>query len=272
MATNKPVAALLDLGFTEIEARLYCELTRLGPSTGYRLAKAVGKAAANTYQALETLAQKGAVLVDERERRTWRAVAAEELVAALEAGFRDRSQAARAALAELEPPQAEARLYAVKTPEQALQRARAMIAAARDTLLFDLFPQPFAALEPDLARAAAQGVRVMGQVYGPAATSVEVVRQATAPAQLSAWPGQQVTIVADGLEHLTALISHDGLRCPQGVWSDSAYLACIQHSGLAAELVMGAVATGQTLTFNPTLFGSRPPGLAALTQTVAGDA
>lgn len=271
MTTTIAVAALLDLGFTETEARLFCELTRLGPATGYRLSKAVGKATANTYQALETLAQKGAVLVDDGESRTWRAVPAAELVAALEARFEQRSRSALAALAELKAPDADARLYALRTPDQVLARARAMIAAAREVLLYDLFPPPFADLEPDLARAHARGVRVVGQVYEPVQTSVPSVSQPTAPAQLAAWPGLQVTIVADGREHLTALLSSDGLRCRHGVWSDSVYLGCIHHSGLAAEIVLGAQARGQVLPFDPSLFGSRPPGLDALTSPAFGD-
>lgn len=271
MATTTPVAALLDLGFTETEARLFCELTRLGPSTGYRLSKAIGKASANTYQALETLSQKGAVLVDDGESRTWRAVPAPELIAALEARFEQRSRSALSALAELKAPDAEARLYALKTPDQVLARARAMIAGATDVLLFDLFPQPFAALEPDLARAHAQGVRVLGQVYEPVATIVPTISQPTAPAQLAAWPGLQVTVIADGREYLTALLSRDGQRCRHGVWSDSIYLACVHHSGLAAELLLGARARGQALTFDPSLFASRPPGLEALTSPSFGD-
>lgn len=271
MTTTNPATVLLDLGFTEIEALVFCELTRLGPSTGYRLAKAVGKASANTYQALDALAHKGAVLVDEGEAKTWRAVPAAELIAALQARFESRSQAALSALQTLKAPEAEARLYALKTPGQALARARAMIAAARDVILFDLFPQPFAALEPDLARAAAQGARVLGQIYAPHATSVETVQQATAPSQLSAWPGLQVTIVADAREHLTALLSRDGDRCHHGVWSDSVYMACIQHSGLAAELILGAQSRDQALTFDPSLFASQPPGLGDLTGSAFAD-
>jgi len=271
MATNNPTSALLDLGFTEIEARLFCELTRLGPSTGYRLSKAIGKASANTYQALETLAQKGAVLVDEAGSKTWRAVPAAELIGALGARFEQRSQAALAALATLKAPDAEARLYALRTPAQVLARARAMIAAAEQVLLFDLFPDPFAALEPDLARAQARGVRVMGQVYAAAATPITTISQPTAPAQLAGWPGLQVTVIADGREHLTALLSRDGERCRHGVWSDSVYLACLHHSGLAAEIMLGAQARGQPLPFDPSLFGSRPPGLDTLTSTAFGD-
>lgn len=271
MTATTPVAALLDLGFTDIEARIFCELTRLGPATGYRLSKAIGKASANTYQALETLAQKGAVIVDEGETRIWRAAPAAELIAALGARFQQRSQSALAALADLKPPAAEARLYAVKTPDQVISRARAMIEAAREILLFDLFPEPYAALEPDLVRCGARGVRVVGQVYGDGPTRVPAVSQPVAETQLAAWPGRQVTIIADGREHLTALLSRDGQRCRHGVWSDSVYLACLYHSGLAAEIVLGAQARGLTLPFDPSLFGSRPPGLDALTDPAFGD-
>jgi len=271
MTATSPTAALLELGFTEIEAVLFCELTRLGPSTGYRLAKAVGKASANTYQALETLAQKGAVFVDEGESKTWRAAPAAELIAQLTARFEQRSRAALAALEELKTPEAEARLYALKTPDQVLARARGMIAATKEVLLFDLFPGPYAELAPDLARAQTAGVRVLGQVYEAVDGSIPSVRQPTAPAQLAAWPGLQVTIIADGREHLVALLSRDGQQCRRGVWSDSAYLACLYHSGLAAEIMVGAQKLGQALPFDPSLFGSRPPGLDALTSSTSGD-
>ncbi|WP_296599444.1 TrmB family transcriptional regulator [Phenylobacterium sp.] len=271
MTTTTPETALLELGFTEIEALLFCELTRLGPSTGYRLAKAVGKAAANTYQALETLAQKGAVLVDEGESKTWRAAPATELIAQLSARFEQRSRSALTALAELKAPEAEARLYTLRTPDQVLARARGMIAAAKSVLLFDLFPGPFELLEPDLAQAAARGVRVLGQVYTPVNSTVPTISQPTAPAQLAAWPGLQVTVVADGIEHLSALLSRDGRKCRHGVWSDSPYLACLHHSGLAAEIGLGAHARGEPLAFDPSLFGSHPPGLDALTSPASGD-
>lgn len=271
MTTINPAAALLDLGFTEIEALVFCELTRLGPSTGYRLAKAVGKAPTNTYQALDALSQKGAVLVDEGEAKTWRAVPAAELIAALNARFEQRSQAGLSALQTLKAPDAEPRLYALKTPDQVLARARSMIAAAREVVIFDLFPEPFAALEPDLAQAAARGVRAVGQIYAPQATPVETVLRDTAPSQLAAWPGLQVTVIADAREHLTALLSRDGRRCRHGVWSDSVYLACVQHSGLAAEIVLAAQDTGHSLSFDPSLFASRPPGLDDLTGPAFGD-
>ncbi len=265
MTTNieAPERLLAELGFTDTESRLYCELARGGPATGYRLARAIGKAPANVYQALESLSQKGAVQVDETQAKAWRAAPAAELVAALKANYERRSGAALAALSAIRPPDPDTRLYALKTPEQVLARARAMIAAAREVVLFDLFPEPFEALRADLERAAASGVIVAGLTYVPTSASFRVVHAASAERAAQGWPGRQVTVVADAREHLVALISPDGDRVIQGVSSDSVYLACLQHSGLAAELRINAAAFDDPMA-DLALLNLRPSGLTQL--------
>src|SRR5215213_5890268 len=97
-----PEQALAGFGFTDLEARLYCALLREAPASGYRLAKLVGKAPANTYQALDSLARKGAVMVDEGASRTFRPVPSDELLALLRLGFEARSKDAATALAGVE--------------------------------------------------------------------------------------------------------------------------------------------------------------------------
>ena len=61
---SEPEAALRELGLTETEARIYCQLARAGASTGYRIAKDISKAAPNVYAALDSLANRGAVISD----------------------------------------------------------------------------------------------------------------------------------------------------------------------------------------------------------------
>jgi sugar-specific transcriptional regulator TrmB len=266
MTTNSdaPETALAGLGFTDTEARVYCELVRAGPATGYRLAKAIGKAPANTYQALESLAQKGAVLTEDAEAKTWRAAPPAELLSALDAAHARRSAAALDALSRLPAAATDPRLYALRTPEQAYARARAMIAAARQIVLFDLSPAPWEALAPDLEKAQAAGVTVAGLLYRPAATSVTTVVSRSADVVLERWPGQQVTVVADAAEHLNALIAHDGQRLIQGVSSDSAFLACLQHSGLSAELRLSHLAPAQDPLTGISLLAQRPAGFLSL--------
>lgn len=262
--TDAPEAALAALGFTDTEARIYCELLRGGPATGYRLAKAIGKAAANTYQALEVLSLKGAVLTEDAEAKTWRAAPPAELVSALNAAQAQRSRAALDALTALPATPSDPRLYALRTPEQAYARARAMIEAARQIVLFDLSPTPFEALRADLERARAAGVTVAGLVYRPVASPVTTVVSRAADVVLQRWPGDQVTIVADAAEHLNALIAHDGLRLIQGVSSDSPFLACLQHSGLSAELRLGSLAPSQDPLTEVSLLAQRPSGFLSL--------
>src|SRR5688572_26729302 len=92
---------LVALGFTEAEARVYCELLKGAPATGYRLAQALGKAPANIYQALASLEHKGAVLVEEGEPRSFRPVPPDEVLTALQSGFEQRKRAAAEALRKL---------------------------------------------------------------------------------------------------------------------------------------------------------------------------
>ncbi len=264
MNNTIPEETLAALGFTEIEAAIYCELLRGSAATGYRLAQAIGKAPANVYQALSGLAQRGAVMVDEGETRTYRATAPAELLRGLQRDFEAARAQALRALAGLESNVEDDRIYQLKTPTQVYERAGQMINGAREILLFDLFPQPLTQLTPLLSQAQARGVTVAGLCYGakPDAT-FHLSQPASGDFAFERWPGLQLSVVADGREHLLALLSPDGLSVRHGVWSDSAYLACLQHSGLAAEIRLLARAQTSPLD-HLSLLQSYPTGLRSL--------
>lgn len=59
---NELSGELRRLGFTEYEARVYIQLLRQSPATAYEISKSTGVPRPNTYQALEALAQRAAVL------------------------------------------------------------------------------------------------------------------------------------------------------------------------------------------------------------------
>ncbi|HYE41815.1 MAG TPA: helix-turn-helix domain-containing protein [Caulobacteraceae bacterium] len=259
-------AALAALGFTDTEAGLYCALLRHGASTGYRAAQLVGKAPANAYQALAALTQKGAVLVDEGEPKTFRAARPEELLAALQGAFDQRRSQALASLAAIETAAPDDRTWQLKSAAQVLERATTMLDGARQIVLFDLFPAPFAVLAEALGRAAARGVVVAGQVYAPveAPDGVLAVTSANAAVVRDRWPGAQLTLVADAREHLVALMTADARGLVRAAWSDSAYLGCLQHSGLSAEIRLAAQGGGADSLSHLSLLAAAPAGLSAL--------
>ena len=232
---------LRDLGFSEIEALVYAFLLVGEPATGYRISHAIGKPTANTYKAIAGLVQQGAVQVDEGGSRLVRAMPPEELLAGLERRARDRREAARVALAARGREVADDRVYTLRERGQVLERARAMLARAQEIVLGDLFPAPLAALADELAAAAARGVRVVVKTYAPGALpGVAIVPEVDGARALTAWPGQQLSLVCDADEHLLALFDPALTRVHQAVWSRSSFLSCLHHNHVAMELLVTA--------------------------------
>jgi len=234
--------ALVALGFTPIEASAYAFLVQASPATGYGIARGIGKPVANTYQALQSLRHKGAVLVKGRGRRQWRAVPPAELLARLDAERVARVAEAGRVLARLRPADDDHGVYTLESREQALARFRDMLERARSVALADLFPEPLAELRPALERAAARGVTVAVMAYEPARVrGVELVLRADGPVQRERWPGEWFNLVIDGTEHLLCWF---GPGAPQATWSRSPHLSWIVHGGLWSEMAMAHVTSG----------------------------
>ena len=265
---NQAHLTLTSFGFTELEASLYAELLKHAPATGYRLSRSVGKATANTYQALDSLARKGAVIADEAEPRSYRPVPPDELFAVLRRAFLAQSDVAERELSALYEPSAADHLYHLKTLPQAMERASKLIDESKVCLLFDLFPKPMAFLHEALTRAHERGVRIGGLVYGPCPPSPFVTEEAPgAPFVSERWPGSQMTLISDAREVLLVLIDHDGESIKTGFWSDSNYLACLHHSGLASEMrLSAALREGGDPLRDFGLLSAAPPGLRHLTS------
>ena len=259
-------ASLSALGFTETEAALYCALAASGPATAYRLAKLVGKAPANAYQALAALAHKGAVSSDEGDPRTYRATPPEQLLAGLGGEFDVRLESARQSLAGLATAAPDDRIYHLEGAAAVVERARAIVSSASQVVLFDLFPGPLDRLRPTLEAAAARGVIVAGLVYeqGVEIAGVDARRSPTAEFALERWPGAQLSLVADAAEHLVALMSPDLHSVRRAIWSDSAYLSCLQYSGLSAEIRLCDPASARSSAAALALLQVKPRGLQIL--------
>jgi len=122
-------------------------------------------------------------------------------------------------------------------------------------LLFDLFPEPLALLRDALEAARRRGVLVGGLTYAPVADAAFThVVSANAEFIAERWPGEQMTLVADASEVLVVLIAPGSSELLQGLWSDSAYLACLHHSGLAAEMRLSALAASGNDRFTASAF------------------
>jgi sugar-specific transcriptional regulator TrmB len=244
-AESPHIDSLRELGLTGLEAEAYAWLLTSSPATGYGVAKGLGKPTANTYKALDSLREKGAVVTDDDETRAYRAVPPAELLAALERRFLDSRRRAAEALGRLGTPETDERVYRLSTPEQVIQRARQMLLRAREVAVLDLFPLPAERLRSDLEAAADRGIRVVVKCYAPVEIPGARVIQDPASSQVSErWPAQWANAVVDGAESLLALLSRDGTEVHQAIWSGSPFISWVYYSALIAELFYSDVSRG----------------------------
>lgn len=236
---EQAVESLTELGLTALEAEVYAALVKESPATAYKLAQTLGKAAANVYKAVDSLARKGAIVVDDGESRLLRAVPAAELLHRFERNFRSAHERADHALRRLAGNDQDERVYRLQTREQVIERAAAMLARAKKLVALDVFPEPFEDLRADIERAAARGVRTLVQVYAPLAEDIEgadVIVALRGDSMLRLWSGQWLNVVVDASEHLLALMHSERGDVVQAIWTSSSYLSVIYFSGLDAEM------------------------------------
>lgn len=231
--------SLVKLGFTELEAEVYTTLLQKSGMTGYGVAQSIGKQAANIYKAIESLQNKGAIIVDEGANRLCRAVPAEELLSRLEREFLESKRAAADSLAKIQNTDIDDRVYQLRSSEQVFERCRKMLLDCRQIALLDIFPLPFNELRKDIDDCVKRGVEVLIKVYEPVEIEgAKVFLDSFNQTVMSRWQGQWLNAVIDAREHLLAYLTLDGKDVYQAVWSSSAYLSCVYHSSIGSELVL----------------------------------
>lgn len=279
-AEDESIRSLEVLGFTALEAEAYVCLLRESPATGYRVAQALGRPVAGVYKALDSLAQKGAVLVDEGASRLCRAVPAEELLVGLERGFAERRKAAAEALSEVREAEDDDRVYRLRTRGQVMERCRRMLAGCQSLALLDIWPAPLEELQEEVEAAVRRGVRVAIQAYGPAEVQGARVIPTAIPQQtLEALPKPWVILVADGAEHLLAFLDPEGAEVRQAVWSGSPYLSWTLQAFMVSEFNFAAVLNDPTageaardaLRKQGQFYPMDTPGYRALLQRLTRD-
>lgn len=231
---KQSIGSLCELGFTELEAAVYAYLVENSPATPYRVAQEINKPVANTYKAVKSLSQKGAILIDETKNRQCQAVSPDELLRKIKHTFLNYHQTAADALSQLKPTGIQEMIFSLDTAEQVFDRCRKLIEQSENIILVDAFPQTIKILKPWLEAAAKRKISVVAQVYESIKIKrVEIVNFPMADFMLNRWHGQWLILVVDAAEYLFAYLTADGERVQKAIWCGSAFLSIPQHSNLA---------------------------------------
>jgi len=157
-----PINKLVQIGFSEYEAKAYVALLRESPVSGYQLAKASGVPRSMIYEVLGKLTVRGAAMTLRKEGSTQYApVPAHEFLAQLQheqdalIGALEEELAGLGAASDLDY------VWNIDGHENIMAKAREMIDRAQQRVYLSLLPATYPALREVLRRAIGRGVWVV---------------------------------------------------------------------------------------------------------------
>ena len=224
---KEPLESLLmQIGMSGLESEVYLALLSEPGSTGYRISQILGKAAPNTYKALDSLVAKGAAIADVGGRsRTFAAVPVSELAAQESHRLESLASRIEKGLEGIERPQTEVGLYRLTTVHQVIVRARKMLREASLSIVVDADPGPMDELMEGFTAAADRGVKVL--LHGR--REMEVPGCEHIASVTEGWSGDLLVLVVDGDQYLIAFMSSEMRTLVEAVWSRNFLAACLDR-------------------------------------------
>jgi sugar-specific transcriptional regulator TrmB len=240
MKNAKLYSLLSGVGFSGSEAEVYLALLGEPGASGYRVAQLVGKPAANTYKALDSLRVKGAVVADDSTgTKTYVALSVREYLDGMRRDLETRQEELEGELRGLTTTPLKGGIFQLVNPSQVYERARGMLAAAQTVVLVDAFPAPIERVKEDICRAAKRGVHVLVKAYAPVdLAGCDVIAPKQDSQVLKLWNGDWLNLAVDCHEFIQSFLKRDSGGVWEAVWSRNPYMAALTYNGIAHELVL----------------------------------
>ncbi|MBZ0157345.1 MAG: hypothetical protein K8I29_14185 [Alphaproteobacteria bacterium] len=219
MVVNKVIPHLMEIGFSEYEARTYVALLMHNPATAYELARASGIPSSKIYQVLTKLLERGVVSsLGEEGTKRYIPMDPEEYIE----GHRSRTEATLKSLKqEFAAVGKEAEvsyIWNISDYTYLMDKAGRMIREARKTILLSVWPEEAAALEPSLKTAARKRVPIASVHFGaPVIGTGQVFQHPIEDTLYAEKGGRGLVLVVDSKEVLMGTLFED--ERVEGAWS-----------------------------------------------------
>jgi HTH-type transcriptional regulator, sugar sensing transcriptional regulator len=253
---------LMELGFTEYEARAYIALLEANPVTAYEAAKNSGIPTSKIYEVLDRLETKGIVQAfEEGDRRKFVPLEAGQFLDAQSVRLSGTIGDLRAGLESIGNRQSVSLVWNVRDYRSLSDYLKTIIDSAKSSLLVSAWPEEITAIRDGLKAAVARGTKVAIVLFGEpgalgASASAVGHAAATGGAGMTeigiVYPhpigytlyaekgGRGITAVADGAQAIVATISGGG--DVEGAWSrNGGFVAlaedCVKHDIYVMKIV-----------------------------------
>jgi sugar-specific transcriptional regulator TrmB len=154
------------LGFSEYEARVYMQLLRSSPATAYEAAKACGVPRPNTYNALETLTQRGAVMPISENPVRYVATSPARHFEAISRQTNAVCESLAQRLKEIETPGDDPYVWNIRGADLVREKIDALIASSESSIRIKAADSIVRLHSDVLKRAAKRGVDILIVLFG----------------------------------------------------------------------------------------------------------
>lgn len=237
MKGNDLLKLLRELGLSELEANIYIWLLENKRSTGYKISGQIGKPVANTYKALKSLQNKGAVISDDSKGTTYfDTIPIEEFLNKLENEFKQKREQIIDAVDKLEVQQEPTGIYEIKSKDLVFEKAANMIRSAKNAILIDGFPAPMKTIKQNLSEERAKDLNIYVKNYsGDNIDNVHQLKANFDDLPISELNGQWLVVLKDTKESLIAFFNKDGSELIHCIWTRDPFISFVLFNGSLFE-------------------------------------
>jgi sugar-specific transcriptional regulator TrmB len=201
---RETVARLVELGFSEYEAKAYVALLKESPATGYHVSKVSSVPRSMIYEVLGKLTARGAAMELHREGKTeYAPTPPEEFLNQVHREHEDLIGTLRDDLSGLGKTSDLEYVWNIEGHDNVMAKAAEMIRTAEESVYMAVLPSTFPELRPAMMDAVARGVRVV--LYSSQPLDLpggRVVVASVSEEQLKTAEGLGLVLVADAGEVL----------------------------------------------------------------------
>ncbi|WP_461303886.1 TrmB family transcriptional regulator [Aureisphaera sp.] len=226
------IRELQEIGLNKMEAEVYLLLLGNEPITAYKIGKMLNKPTANIYKAVDSLSEKGAIVIQNGSKRLCKAIDVQEFLNALQFKFNVNAKNVSKSLSKVKKPKSDDGTYVIKSVDLVFEKVKKMIDHCNSILILDTFPIPYREIETNIQNAIKRGVTVHLISYSNDVElkGANIVVSSIGPSIMEKWKSQQLNIVVDGKDSLISLFNNDLSELHHASWSTNPYLCYTLHS------------------------------------------
>lgn len=216
---EKELLGLLDLGFTEYEAKVYLSLLRENPLSAYETGKSSGVPTSKIYEVLKKLVDKGIItVIDDGKTKRYVPDEPDEFLDRYQSRTVQVIDDLRVGLASARGQRELSQIWNIREYEFLIDKARRMIGCAAISVLLSIWKEELALLEEVITEALKRKVKVVVVHFGPPERTLgRMYRHPIEDTLYQEKGGRGITLVTDSREVLMGTISEE--HRVEGAWS-----------------------------------------------------